>query len=119
MTQPQPLDLDAGPDWQAIESALNFAGQRGDVDTITVIDGLTAQRDALVAEVERLTAENQRLAEACEARDIRIWLIEQTLQPITATDDPVGIVGELAPWLDGPIHPDHVAAYHAATALEG
>jgi hypothetical protein len=96
-TQPQTA---AGPDWHAVESVLNFAGQRGDVDCITVIDDYEAQ-------VKHLT-------EQVEAARVRLWLIEQTLQRVDASDDPAGIVGDLGPYLDGPLHPTHIAAYHAA-----
>jgi hypothetical protein len=64
----------------------------------------------------------QTLNEATEPLRVRLWLIEQYVARITASDDPVAIGLDLTPYLDGPIHPDHVAAYHAAcisTALEG
>ncbi len=57
------------------------------------------------------------ITEATEPLRIRLWLIAQTIQPITTDDDPAGIVGAIGPWLDGPIHPDHIAAYRAA--MEG
>jgi hypothetical protein len=54
------------------------------------------------------------LATALEDARVRLWLIEQALQDIDASQDPAGIVGNVGPYLDGPLHPDHIAAYHAA-----
>jgi hypothetical protein len=54
------------------------------------------------------------LATALETAHVRLWLIEQTLQGIDVADDPAGIAGNVGPYLDGPLHPDHIAAYHAA-----
>ncbi|MFJ2863710.1 hypothetical protein [Kitasatospora sp. NPDC087314] len=48
--QPTDVPTPDGLDWRATESVLNHAGQRGDADTITVIDGLSRQNDALLAE---------------------------------------------------------------------
>jgi hypothetical protein len=55
--QPTDVPTPDGLDWRATESVLNFAGQRGDTDTITVIDGLSRQNDALLARVRELEAE--------------------------------------------------------------
>lgn len=57
---------------------------------------------------------DQILTEAIEPLRVRLWLIEQHVARITSDDDPVGIAFDLTPYLDGPIHPDHVAAYRAA-----
>jgi hypothetical protein len=54
------------------------------------------------------------LATALEDARVRLWLIEQALQDIDASQDPAGIVPAVGPYLDGPLHPDHIAAYHAA-----
>jgi hypothetical protein len=54
------------------------------------------------------------LLAATEAARVRLWLIEQALQDIDASQDPAGIVGNVGPYLDGPLHPDWIAAYHAA-----
>jgi hypothetical protein len=59
--QPTDVPTPDGLDWRAAESVLNFAGQRGDADTIAVVDGLTRQNDALLARVRELEAENERL----------------------------------------------------------
>ncbi|MBV6697478.1 hypothetical protein KV557_10110 [Kitasatospora aureofaciens] len=100
MNQPQPLDPAAGPDWRDVESVLNFAGQRGDTDCITVIDDYEAQ-------VKHLT-------EQAETAAVRLWLIEQTLAAVDVSQDPAGIAGNVGPYLDGPLHPDWITAYHAA-----
>ncbi|MFI6117441.1 hypothetical protein [Kitasatospora sp. NPDC051164] len=55
--QPTDVPTPDGMDWRAAESVLNFAGQRGDTDTIAVVGGLTRQNDALLARVRELEAE--------------------------------------------------------------
>ena len=151
MTDTPPLDLDAieqranaasdGPWWN--DSHEIYAGHGtsddqwiGETCNIDLLDAgaangafLAAARQdvpALVAEIRRLRAEvverrDQVLTEAAEPLCVRLWLIEQYVARITAGDDPVAVGLDLTPYLDGPIHRDHVAAYHAArttTALE-
>ncbi|GAA2815308.1 hypothetical protein GCM10010441_44900 [Kitasatospora paracochleata] len=65
---------------------------------------LDAYRDQVRAEA----------ADVTEALRIRLWLIEQALQPIDVQNDPAGIVGIVGPYLNGPIHPTFIAAYRAA-----
>lgn len=59
-------------------------------------------------------AQRDNLAEQAEALRIRLWLIERALAPIDIRQDPTGIVPTVGPYLDGPIHPGWIAAYHAA-----
>ncbi|MEV7599892.1 hypothetical protein AB0O91_21160 [Kitasatospora sp. NPDC089797] len=56
----------------------------------------------------------ERLREQAETAHVRLWLIEQTLRRVDASQDPAGIAGHVGPYFDGPLHPDHIAAYHAA-----
>jgi hypothetical protein len=99
--QPTDVPTPDGLDWQATESVLNFAGQRGDTDTITVVDGLTRQNDALLARVRELEAENQRLAKdyAAEERLHTQTITERDTyhdmaDALAAAIAPVEIIGE-------------------------
>ncbi|MDH6709788.1 hypothetical protein P3T27_006537 [Kitasatospora sp. MAA19] len=87
--QPTDAPTPDGLDWRATESVLNHAGQRGDADTITVIDGLSRQNDALLARVRELEAELaaddaparlanvETLIDAAETRPLTAWEAEE------------------------------------------
>ncbi|MGW7444991.1 hypothetical protein [Kitasatospora sp. NPDC054795] len=76
----------------------------------SVVDACSDELDDLY----HARAQRDALAERAETLRVRLWRIEQTLQRIDAGNDPAGLVGDLAPHLDGPIHPSHIAAYRAA-----
>lgn len=71
-------------------------------------------RDRAIEDVLPLHAEIDHLRDQSETAAVRLWLIQQALQRIDASQDPAGIAGDIGPYLDGPLHPDHIAAYHAA-----
>ncbi|MET9396082.1 hypothetical protein [Kitasatospora sp. NPDC002965] len=79
------------------------------------LDQAHEYRAGRAAETLRLQESgNTRLRDQAETAAVRLWLIEECLRRLDAAQDPSGIVGDLAPYLDGPLHPDHIAAYRAA-----
>lgn len=78
--------------------------------------GAVASFEAQAAMVSGLLKELDAYRDQATAEPLRVrlWLIEQALQPITVAQDPAGIGGNIGPYLDGPIHPDWTAAYRNA-----
>lgn len=65
-------------------------------------------------ELDRLNAELEQARQQTENAHCRLHHIQARVEQITLDVDPTGIGLDLIPWLDGPLHPDHLAAYRAA-----
>ncbi|WP_035796390.1 hypothetical protein [Kitasatospora mediocidica] len=72
--------------------------------------------DALTPITDRLRAELATAQRQSEAAHCRLHHVLARVEQIGPADEPAGIALDLIPWLDGPLHPDHLAAYRAALA---
>lgn len=69
-------------------------------------------------ELDRLRAELEQTRQQLEAAHCRLHLVSDRLEQVTTDVDPSGFAGDIGPWLDGPLHPSHLADYRAAQAAE-
>jgi hypothetical protein len=73
---------------------------------------------AVAPAISALAAELEQARQQTEAAHCRLHHIQAYVEQISSGDDPVGVGLDLLPWLDGPLHPDHVADYRAAQAAD-
>lgn len=99
--KPPPLDLDLDVILAAAEQVGWWTMNRPQVERL-----ITAVRER-DAEIRRLRG--QLDDERCRVHHIQVR-VEQT--PLDGSEARLAL--DLIPYLDGPLHPSHVAAYHAA-----